>query len=106
MPYLLSALTTNSPVEASAQSLCYYVNDTSRIQSIRVVTKLKSYFEHIVFSRERILFLALPESYLEVCLPLGKDTPFGRIDCKSLRVNEKDSIRQSYRRCLIEREML
>lgn len=90
-----------SPVKEPDQSLYYYVNDTSGIQIIRVVSELKSSFEHIVFSKERILFLALPESYLEVCLTLGKDSQPSRIDCKLLRVNEKDRLTQQGRRCLI-----
>ena len=102
MPYLLSTLAAYSPVKASDQSLCYYANDTSHIQTIRVVSELKSYFEHIVFSRERILFLALPESYLEVGSPLGKNLQSVKIDCQLLRVNEKKTLKQQARRCLIE----
>ena len=102
MSYLLSTLTACSPAKASDQYLCYYTNGTSCIQTIRVISELKSYFEHIVFSRERILFLALPKSYLEVGVPLRKDSQFSRIDCELLRVNEGDRHEQDGRRCLVE----
>lgn len=89
MTYLFSLLTSESPAKELTQVLCYYINDTSHIQIIRAMSGVKCHFERIVFSGERILFEALPESYLEIYSSLIDGTRSSKIDCKLLRVDEK-----------------
>jgi hypothetical protein len=92
MTYLLSLLTTEFPSKESAQILCYYINDTKNIQIIRAMRGVKCHFERVVFSGERILFEALPESHLEVYSSLINGTQSSIIDCKLLHVNEKPNL--------------
>ena len=94
MTYLLSLLGTDSP-KAPVQILCYYINDTSTMQIIRAMSGVKCQFERIVFSGERILFKASPESYLEVYSSLISGTKFSKIDCKLLHIHEKPDFANS-----------
>lgn len=87
MAYLLSLLTTESLDKETNQVLCYYMNDTSYIQIIRVMSGTRCHFEHVVFIGERILFLALPESYLEIYSSQTNAMRSSRIDCKLLHIN-------------------
>ncbi|NJO39193.1 MAG: DUF1830 domain-containing protein [Cyanobacteria bacterium CRU_2_1] len=95
MTYLLSLLTTESPSKESTQILCYYINDTSDVQIIRAMSGVGCHFERVVFSGERILFEALPESYLEVYASLINGTRPSKINCKLLHVNEKPDLAKS-----------
>ncbi len=89
MTYLLSLLTAESPSQDSAQILCYYTNETNASQIVRVMNGPKCHFERVIFSREHLLFDALPESYLEVYLPLINEVQSNKIECKLLKVSEK-----------------
>jgi Domain of unknown function (DUF1830) len=91
MAYLLSLVKTEPSSEESTQILCYYINRTRDSQIIRVMSGIRCDFERVVFSKERILFEALPESYLEVYSFLLKGTRSSKIDCRSLCVTEKSS---------------
>jgi Domain of unknown function (DUF1830) len=100
MTYLLSLLTAESPSKDSTQILCCYLNDTGVSQIIRVMSGVSCYFERVVFSREYLLFEALPESYLEVYSPqvyspLIKGVQSSKIECKLLQVNEKPDLLKS-----------
>jgi hypothetical protein len=96
MIYLLSLLTAASPSQESTQILCYYINNTGVNQIVRAMNGVKCHFECVVFSRENLLFEALPESYLEVYSPLINGTKLNKIDCKLLHVNEKSDLRKSF----------
>lgn len=65
--------------------LCYYRNDSSQIQTVRIDRVL----EKVVFPGDRILFRAAPEAILETY----SSTPNGfvqidRISCSQLQVFE------------------
>jgi hypothetical protein len=94
MPYLLSLLGTESSIEGSDYLLCYYINDANSIKVIRLVNKTKCLSENIVLSGERILFTALPESYLEIYSPLTEGTRPIIISCKLLSINELSSLKK------------
>jgi Domain of unknown function (DUF1830) len=96
MTYLLSRLTAESPSEESTQILCYYVNNTNSSQIIRMTSGEKCHFERVVFSREHLLFEALPESSLEVYSPLTNGMQSNKTDCKLLQVNEKSDLPKSF----------
>jgi len=87
MPYLLSLLAVEPPTEETAQILCYYVNDTCYVQIIRAMNGIRCDFERIIFSQERIIFAALPASYLEVTsFPINRMRS-RKINCVSLHIN-------------------
>ncbi len=92
MTYLLSLVTAKSPCKESAQILCYYMNDTSDNKIIRAMSGVICHFERFIFSKERILFTALPESYLEIYSSLGSSSRLSKIDCKLLQVNGKPDL--------------
>lgn len=73
--------------------LCYHINDTCNTQNIRVMSEAICHFERIVFARERILFEAFPDSYLEVYSFRLEGSRMGtrmsRIACRLLRVNDE-----------------
>lgn len=95
MTYLLSLLGTESSIQESDKVLCYYTNDTTNIQIMRAMSEAKCLFERIVFSKERILFATLPESYLEIYSPLIDGTRLSRIDCKLLQINKVSNLEKS-----------
>ncbi len=66
MTYLLSLLFPDSRTIESTQALCYYVNTSNDIQSIRAADRANCHLERVVFPKERILFLAYSDSSLEV----------------------------------------
>jgi hypothetical protein len=47
------------------------------------------HFERIVFAGERILFEALPDSYLEIYSSRLEGTRMSRVACRLLRVNDE-----------------
>lgn len=96
MTYLLSRLTAESPSEESTQILCYHVNNTNSSQIIRAMSGEKCHFERVIFSREHLLFEALPESSLEVYSPLTNGMRSSKIECKLLQVNEKSESAQIF----------
>ncbi|WP_072016360.1 DUF1830 domain-containing protein [Neosynechococcus sphagnicola] len=94
MTYLLSLVTARaaSPAKESSKILCYYINDTSYSQIIRAMSGVGCHFERVVFSRERILFEAFPESYLEVYSCLSNGTRLTKIDCGLLHINSQSNL--------------
>jgi hypothetical protein len=96
MSFLLSLVTTKSSQEFT-EILCYYINDTSNIQIIRAISGGLCYFERVVFSKERILFTAFPEAYLEINSSSINGTQSNKIDCKLLRVDQKSKQTESHR---------
>ena len=83
-------LTLNQVIaEGHTRILCWYLNNTSKVQIARITNIPNWYFERTVFPGERFLFEALPEAQLEVC----RSTEAGgivceRILCDRLRVEE------------------
>ena len=92
MTYLLSLLTDQSSVHGATQFLCYYINDTSELQTIRVMNGVRCEFDRVVFSRERLLFTALPDSYLEIHSCSTGLAQSGIIACNSLRIHEQPDL--------------
>ncbi|WP_408648764.1 DUF1830 domain-containing protein [Tumidithrix elongata] len=96
MTYLLSLIGTESSIDRSEQFLCYYINNAMNIQIVRVINEAKCLFDRVVFSRESILFTALPESYLEIHSPLIDGIRISRVDCKLLHIHEVSNLAKSF----------
>lgn len=90
MPYMLSLLTAESPAQNLPLILCYYINNTANTQIIRVMSAAVCHFERIVYAKERILFEAPSDSYMEIYSSLLGGAQLARADCKSFQVHEKD----------------
>lgn len=95
MTFLLSRLTSESPTKEANQILCYYINDTNNSQIIRAISGESCHFESIVFSEERVLFEASPESHLEIYSPQINGIRSSKIDCKSLCIHQKPGLENS-----------
>lgn len=93
MAYILSLLKSKSPDQVLSQDappiLCYYINDTVDTQIIRMVSESAYHFERIVFPKERVLFEAFLESYLEIHSTSSGRDRITRSECRLLQVNEK-----------------
>lgn len=87
---MLSLLTSEMPNQAALPILCYYINDTNNIQNIRVTCGSACYLERIVFAKERVLFEASLESYLEVYSQQPNGPTLDKIDCKLFQVHRKE----------------
>jgi hypothetical protein len=90
MAYMLALLKSELPGQASLPMLCYYINDTDDIQNVRVMRGAACHLERIVFRKERVLFEALPESYLEIYSQRRNKSRLEKIDCKLFQVNETE----------------
>ncbi|MEM8804425.1 MAG: DUF1830 domain-containing protein [Cyanobacteria bacterium P01_G01_bin.38] len=95
MTYLLSLLrselpsTVGLPLEKEFNSLCYYANDTKFAQNIRMIAEHECVFDHLVFSRERILFEAPSRAYIQVSTFLLDSVKTNELECQWLRIAEK-----------------
>lgn len=89
MSYLLSLISTEISSPETSLILCYYINKSNDIQIIRAMSGVKCDFEQVLFSRERMLFIALPESYLEIYSSRIHGVRSSKVDCKQLHINEK-----------------
>ena len=95
MTYLLSLLKSNSSstekllLEQELDSLCYYMNNTSFVQNIRVIAKRKCIFECLVFPKERILFKASSNACIQVSTFLLDRTKTTELKCQQFRIAEK-----------------
>jgi hypothetical protein len=76
--------------DAQGKILCFYINDTCKIQIIRTLPN--SALEQVVFPGQRLLFEALPPDKLQIqiCKVFSVLIP-----CHKLRVNEESSLNQS-----------
>lgn len=92
MTYILSLLGSQASrpelSEATSFTLCYYINNTTETQIIRVLSESLCHFERIVFPQERVLFEALAESFLDIYSPSLDGERLTRLKCKLLQVNE------------------
>lgn len=69
--------------------LCYYRNNTSHIQTVRISNIASWYFERVVFPGEQLLFDALPEAELEIYTSTTVGTILAtKILCPRLQVEE------------------
>lgn len=93
MTYILSLLNSQSPSETlnrmPASMLCYHINNTTEVQIVRVLSDSLCHFERIVFPKERVLFEALPESFLEIYSPFPDSSRITRLECKLFQVSER-----------------
>ncbi|KPQ39601.1 MAG: protein of unknown function containing DUF1830 domain [Phormidium sp. OSCR] len=92
MSYLLPLFPAESSEAAldaaSARILCYHVNRTGDSQIIRVMSELGCYWEQTVFADERILFEALPESYLEIHSASASGVLVTTAECELFQISE------------------
>jgi hypothetical protein len=93
MSYILSLLKSELlcqlPRQVSPSILCYYTNHTVEIQIIRIERKSAYYFERVVFPKERVLFEAALESYLEIHSPFPDGDRITRLECRLFQVYER-----------------
>ncbi|MGB3139055.1 MAG: DUF1830 domain-containing protein [Nodosilinea sp.] len=54
------------PTDGQSQTLCCYVNATSKIQIARITNVPDWYFERVVFPGQRLLFETVPRALLEI----------------------------------------
>ena len=87
---MLSLLTPESPTQDLPLILCYYINHTANTQIIRVMKAAVCDFERIVYAKERIIFEALADSYMEIYSSQLGGTQLARANCKSFQVHEKE----------------
>lgn len=85
MTYTTSLSENFSTVEGSHCILCFHINATNRIQSIRVKTIANTLFERVVFPRERLIFEATPEAYLEI---YSSNEDYIIVPCQQLTITE------------------
>lgn len=70
--------------------LCYYVNNTNKIQITRITNIANWYFERVIFPKQRFLFEALPEAELEVYTYSSPTTLLtAKLQCESLEIDSK-----------------
>ena len=88
MPYLLSVLTDQLPGDQQKldHGLCYYINKTDDVQTIRATNQGICYLECVVFPNERIIFATLDDSYLEINSPNLPGGNGSKIECKLLYI--------------------
>ncbi|HEY9605371.1 MAG TPA: DUF1830 domain-containing protein [Allocoleopsis sp.] len=69
--------------ESHHRILCIYTNSSDRIQVIRLKHHPELHFERIVFPSQRLLFEAVPDTYLAI---YSSETVSTLIPCSQLRV--------------------
>ena len=62
----MSELLNSFPANSSESFLCYYSNQSSRIQIIRISNIPNLYLERVVFPGQRLFFEAVESAKLEV----------------------------------------
>lgn len=78
--------------EVNNPILCYYLNQTNEIQSIRISNIPNWYFEKVVFPKQRLMFEAFPEAILEIHTGTMVSAILSdKIQCHRLRVQEEVS---------------
>ena len=84
MTYLLSLLPPDTAERDPLQMLCYYCNQTPRLQMIRASNTAEVCFEKLIYPDEGVIFLMSQQSYLDVhSTVLGVSRSY-RLDCKEL----------------------
>jgi hypothetical protein len=89
----MTQLLNSLPTRFTDRILCCYANFTHKLQVVRIVNISGWHFERVVFSRERILFEALPEAQLEVhTTRMTRPILLEYIACNRLRTHEEVNI--------------
>ncbi len=79
----------NLPTQNAKPILCFYFNATHHLVLIRLDQEDPRAFERVVFPKERLLFEANSDAWLEVhCVPDAQSQLCDRIPCTQLRVLE------------------
>lgn len=80
------------PPDQPPQSLCCYVNATSKIQIARISNVANWYFERVVFPGQRLVFEAPLEAHLEIHTGMMASAILSdTIPCDRLVINEDSS---------------
>jgi hypothetical protein len=67
--------------------ICYYFNASSELQILKLKNSPQLHYERVVFPPERLLFEALPNSFLEVHRNTFTGTDLvDKVRCQSLQV--------------------
>jgi len=83
---------TSLSSEVKSPILCYYLNQTSEIQIIRISNIPNWYFEKAVYPKQRLIFEAFPEAILEIHTGIMASAILSdKIQCHRLRVQEEVS---------------
>ncbi|NEP14357.1 MAG: DUF1830 domain-containing protein [Symploca sp. SIO2C1] len=78
------------PAEYTERMLCAYVNGTQKLQIARIRNIPHCKFEQIIFPKQRLLFEALPNAWLEIDWSTETGTTLSdRICCNYLRVQQR-----------------
>lgn len=75
------------PSEQSERILCFYANNTSQIQIVRIINIPNWEFERVIFPGQRLLFESVLEAQLQIytCIT-GKAIFLNEITCNYLSV--------------------
>ena len=79
---LATAINNQLPAKKIDKSLCYYINVTEELQTVRATNQGVCYLECLVFPGERVIFATLSNSYLEISSPDLPETTTTNIECK------------------------
>lgn len=71
--------------------LCYYTNSTYQLQIAKISGSLDLKLERVVFPKQRILFEALSDAWIEIYIYSDPDgvTLLNTIPCQTLHVQSK-----------------
>jgi hypothetical protein len=84
---MLEVTSETSQTNGDDMMLCYYANHTENMQNLRMKNWESKPFERIVFPKQRILFTAMPQAYLEISTNYaGKGTVSRQVSCDTLRI--------------------
>ncbi|MGL5065083.1 MAG: DUF1830 domain-containing protein [Microcoleus sp.] len=86
-----------STFELSSQILCYYANNTDKIQVAKITNIPNWYFEKVLFPGQRLMFEAMPEAVLEIHTGVMASAILSdKISCYVLRVIEEVSVESEW----------
>lgn len=83
---------TQDTIQARESMVCYYQNQSDRIQVARISNVPGWYFERVVFPGQRLLFEAPIQAYLEIHTGnMVSAVQSDCIPCHQLRVRERST---------------
>ncbi|MCL1464994.1 DUF1830 domain-containing protein [Argonema galeatum] len=86
----------NLNLEKPDKILCFYINNTSYIQIVRLTNIAKSKYERVVFPKERFFFEADLDAQLEIYMcEMDKKILSAILPCDRIQVNEENSVLKS-----------
>lgn len=86
----------NLNFENSDKILCFYSNDTSYIQIVRLRNIENWNYERVVFPKERFFFEAERDAQLEIYMcEMDKKILSAIVPCDRIQVNEENSVLES-----------